>query len=133
VSPQNRYLVPAFGTIKAVKEHPRGLRSDTLALRDRGAEDVPTPVSFGGLGNRGRGYSSNPPLYALSASPLSHAERPCGLAFLRYPTFSCGVQRNSTRAVAGFLSGGLPLGRLGLSMPNSSPYKYLLQSLLTYG
>ena len=53
---------------------------------------------------------------ALSASPLSHAETPCGMAFLLYPAFSCGVQRNSTRAVAGFLMGGLPLGRLGLSM-----------------
>jgi hypothetical protein len=53
---------------------------------------------------------------ALSASPLSHAERPLGLAFLLYPAFSWGVQRNSTRAVEGFLMGGLPLGRLGLSM-----------------
>lgn len=54
--------------------------------------------------------------YALSASPLSHAESPCGLAFLRYPDFSCGVQRKRTTAVAGFLMGGLPLGRL-VSMP----------------
>jgi hypothetical protein len=51
---------------------------------------------------------------ALSASPLSHAERPLGLAFLLYPAFSCGVQRNSTRAVEGFLMGGLPRGRLGV-------------------
>jgi hypothetical protein len=51
---------------------------------------------------------------ALSASPLSHAERPLGLAFLLYPAFSCGVQRNSTRAVDGFLMGGLP--RFGLSI-----------------
>jgi hypothetical protein len=50
---------------------------------------------------------------ALSASPLSHAERPFGLALALYPRFSCGVQRNSTRAVEGFLMGGLPLGRLG--------------------
>jgi hypothetical protein len=48
------------------------------------------------------------------------------LAFLRYPLFSCGVQRNSTRAVAGFLMGGLPLGRLGLSMLNIVPYKISL-------
>ena len=49
----------------------------------------------------------------LSASSLSHAERPFGLAFLRYPAFSCGVQRKPTRAVEGFLMGGLPLGFLG--------------------
>jgi hypothetical protein len=54
---------------------------------------------------------------ALSASPLSHAERPLGRAFLLYPAFSWGVQRNSTRAVEGFLMGGLPRGRFGLSMP----------------
>lgn len=54
---------------------------------------------------------------APSASFLSHVETPSGLAFLRYSRFSCGVQRTSTRAVAGFLMGGLPLGRLGLSMP----------------
>lgn len=47
-----------------------------------------------------------------SASVLSHLETPCFPAFLRYPAFSCGVQRNSTRAVAGFLMGGLPRGRL---------------------
>lgn len=51
--------------------------------------------------------------YSLSASVLSHLETPCLPAFLRYPAFSCGVQRNSTRAVAGFLRGGLPRGRLG--------------------
>jgi hypothetical protein len=51
--------------------------------------------------------------YALSASPLSHAERPLGLAFLLYPDFSWGVQRNRTTAVAGSLMGGLP--RRGLS------------------
>ena len=49
---------------------------------------------------------------ALSASSLSHAETPLGLAFLRYAAFSCGVQRKPTRSVAGFLRGGLPLGRL---------------------
>lgn len=64
--------------------------------------------------------------YALSASPLSHAERPCGLAFFRYPDFSCGVQRNSTRAVAGFLMGGLPLGRLGLSIDHILPVQIML-------
>ena len=52
-------------------------------------------------------------IQALSASSLSHAERPLGLAFLRYPAFSCGVQRKPTRAVEGFLMGGLPLGFLG--------------------
>ena len=56
--------------------------------------------------------------YASSASLLSHLETPGLPAFLRYALFSCGVQRNSTRAVDGFLMGGLPLGRLGLSMPN---------------
>jgi hypothetical protein len=43
-------------------------------------------------------------------------ERPCLPDFLRYPAFSCGVQRNSTRAVAGFLRGGLPRGRLGVML-----------------
>ena len=65
-------------------------------------------------------------VYALSASPLSHAERPLGLAFLLYPAFSCGVQRNSTRAVAGFLMVGLPLGRLGLSIGNILPVQIML-------
>src|SRR3990167_5399272 len=63
-----------------------------------------TRISFGGNA------------YALSASPLSHAERPLGLAFLLYPAFSCGVQRNSTRAVEGFFRGGLPLPRFGTVM-----------------
>lgn len=58
---------------------------------------------------------------SLSARPLSHAEMfalPVSrLAFLRYPAFSCGVQRKRTTAVAGSLMGGLPRGRLGLSMP----------------
>lgn len=54
--------------------------------------------------------------YALSAKSLSHAETPLGFAFFRYPTFSCGVQRKPTRAVAGFLRGGLPLGFLAGSM-----------------
>jgi hypothetical protein len=48
-----------------------------------------------------------------SASLLSHLESPCLPAFLRYSLFSCGVQRNSTRAVDGFLIGGLPRERLG--------------------
>lgn len=70
--------------------------------------------------------------YALSASPLSHAERPAGLAFLRYPAFSCGVQRKRTTAVAGFLMGGLPLGRLG-SMPRLCGYiKFLTSPFLSY-
>jgi len=47
--------------------------------------------------------------YALSASALSHAEMPRFLAFRLYDAFSCAVQRNSTRSVAGFLMGGLPL------------------------
>ena len=54
--------------------------------------------------------------YASSASFLSHAEVPCFPAFRLYPAFSCGVQRKPTRAVAGFLRGGLPLGRLGCSI-----------------
>lgn len=67
---------------------------------------------------------------AASASPLSHAERPLGLAFLRYPAFSCGVQRNSTRAVEGFLMGGLPLGRLGLSIADIVPVQKRLDNPL---
>ena len=55
---------------------------------------------------------------SLSARVLSHFETPLAPAFLRYPDFSCGVQRNSTRAVEGFLMGGLPLGRFVLSMPD---------------
>lgn len=67
--------------------------------------------------------------YASSASFLSHVETPSGLAFLRYSRFSCGVQRTSTRAVAGFLMGGLPLGRLGLSMMGEyCPYRKDLTS-----
>jgi hypothetical protein len=67
---------------------------------------------------------------ALSASPLSHAERPLGRAFLLYPAFSCGVQRNSTRAVEGFLMWGLPLGRLGLSMVDILPVQKVLDNPL---
>lgn len=77
-----------------------------------------------------RPLTNNSPLrcnnYALSASPLSHAETPRGLAFFLYPAFSCGVQRNSTRAVAGFLMGGLPLGRLGLSILDILPVQIIL-------
>ena len=62
----------------------------------------------------------------VSASFLSHLETPCFPAFLRYPAFSCGVQRNSTRAVAGFFMGGLPLGRLGLSMPDIVPVQIII-------
>jgi hypothetical protein len=68
---------------------------------------------------------------ALSASPLSHAERPLGRAFLRYPAFSCGVQRNRTTAVAGVLTGGLPLGRLGVSMARLCSYRKSLTSPLS--
>lgn len=67
--------------------------------------------------------------YALSASPLSHAERPLGLAFLLYQDFSWGVQRNRTTAVAGVLMGGLPLGRL--SMPRLCGYRKDLTSPLS--
>ncbi len=69
---------------------------------------------------------------SLSASPLSHAETPWGLAFRLYPAFSCGVQRKRTTAVAGFLMGGLPLG-LGLSMPRLCGYtKFLTSPLPSY-
>ena len=63
---------------------------------------------------------------SLSARVLSHFETPCRPAFLRYPDFSCGVQRNSTRAVAGFLMGGLPLGSLGLSIADIMPVQIIL-------
>ena len=48
--------------------------------------------------------------YALSASHLSHAERPLGLAFLRYEAFSAAVQRKCTCSVPRSLDGrgGLP-------------------------
>ena len=65
--------------------------------------------------------------YALSAMPLSHLETPWRPALLLYPDFSCGVQRNSTRAVAGFLMGGLPL-RLGWFMDRLCPYRKELTS-----
>ena len=65
-----------------------------------------------------------------SASVLSHFETPCFPAFLRYPAFSWGVQRNSTRAVAGFLMGGLPLGRLGLSIVSILPVQIILDKPL---
>ena len=63
---------------------------------------------------------------SLSAKALSHFETPCLPAFLRYPDFSFGVQRNSTRAVAGFLMGGLPLGLLGLSIAHIMPVQKIL-------
>ena len=63
---------------------------------------------------------------ALSARSLSHADMPLGLAFRLYDAFSAAVQRNSTRAVAGFLMGGLPLGRL--SMSELCPYRKDLTS-----
>lgn len=72
------------------------------------------------LTDRGLTQRSN---YALSARPLSHAERPCGLAFFRYPAFSCGVQRKRATSVEGFLMGGLPLGRLGLSIRRLCSYR----------
>ena len=54
-----------------------------------------------------------------SASALSHAER---ATFARsaarwYFDFSAGVQRTYRRSVAGSALGGLPGGRLGLSIP----------------
>jgi len=57
--------------------------------------------------------------YALSASSLSHAEMPLGLAFRLYDAFSAAVQRKCTCWVAFSLAGrgGRPLPRLGLSMP----------------
>jgi hypothetical protein len=71
--------------------------------------------------------------HALSASSLSHLETPCLPAFLLYPAFSCGVQRNSTRAVAGFLRGGLPLGRLGFSMVDILPVQIILDKTFRKG
>lgn len=59
----------------------------------------------------------------LSASSLSHAEMPLRPALRLYRDFSAGVQRNSTRSTDGFLTGGLPRGRLGLSMAHYSPYR----------
>ena len=57
--------------------------------------------------------------YALSASSLSHAESPLGLALRTYDDFSVAVQRKCTCLVARSLSGngGRPLPRFGLSMP----------------
>ena len=62
--------------------------------------------------------------YPASASLLSHAETPRFQAFLRYPDFSCGVQRNSTRDVEGFWMGGLP--SLGLVMAGIMPVQIVL-------
>ena len=69
--------------------------------------------------------------YALSAMPLSHLETPWRPALLLYPDFSCGVQRNSTRAVAGFLMGGLPLGRLGWFMALIMPVQIIVDKCRT--
>ena len=54
-----------------------------------------------------------------SARALSHAERAtlARSAARRYLSFSAGVQRTYSRSVAGSGIGGLPLGRLGLSIP----------------
>lgn len=62
---------------------------------------------------------------SLSARSFSQAETPFGLAFRLYDAFSAAVQRNSTRSEARSLAGtgGLPLGRLGFSMPELCPYK----------
>jgi hypothetical protein len=71
---------------------------------------VPSP--FGGKQVRCSNYSR-------SASPLSHAERLGALALralVLYPSRSEGVTRTFIRTLAGSLTGGLPLGRLGLSM-----------------
>jgi hypothetical protein len=59
---------------------------------------------------------------SLSASVLSHLETPCGPALRLYPFFSSLVQRKPTRSVAGFLMGGLPLGRL-VAMPRLCTHK----------
>jgi hypothetical protein len=67
---------------------------------------------------------------ASSASVLSHFETPLAPAFLLYPAFSCGVQRNSTRAVEGFLMGGLPRGRLGGVMVDIVPVQIMLDKPL---
>jgi hypothetical protein len=91
------------GMTPRVYEEPRGGVTPSEGLKPNALHAHHHP-SFGGISQ------------ALSASPLSHAERPLGLAFLRYPAFSCGVQRNRTTAVAGVLMGGLPLGRLGWFM-----------------
>lgn len=68
---------------------------------------------------------------ASSASPFSQADRPffARFALRRYDTFSTGVQRKWTRSVAGFLTGGLPLPRLGSSMPGL----YVRTNILTRG
>jgi hypothetical protein len=52
-----------------------------------------------------------------SAKPFSHAEIPLRPALRLYRAFSAGVTRTWICWVAGFLMGGLPLGRLGFSMP----------------
>lgn len=65
-----------------------------------------------------------------SARALSHAETPLGLALRRYDAFSAAVQRNSTRSEARSLAGtgGLPLGRFGLSIANYMPVQIILAS-----
>jgi len=64
--------------------------------------------------------------HSLSARAFSHADMPCLPAFRRYRAFSAGVQRKCTRAVDGFLTGGLP--RLGLSMPGLYVHTNILTS-----
>jgi hypothetical protein len=61
--------------------------------------------------------------YSRSANPLSQAEIPSTPAFFLYLAFSWGVTRTWICCVAGFFIGGLPLGRLGLSMINSSLHR----------
>jgi hypothetical protein len=58
-----------------------------------------------------------------SASALSQAEIPCAPAAFLYRAFSWGVTRTWICCVAGFLIGGLPLGRLGLSIINYRLHK----------
>jgi hypothetical protein len=57
--------------------------------------------------------------YALSASSLSQALIPLGLALRLYDAFSAAVQRKCTCSVAFSLAGfgGRPTPLLGLSMP----------------
>ena len=71
-------------------------------------------------------YSCVAVAQALSASPLSHAERPSFPAFFRYAAFSAFVQRIWICSLARSLAdmGGLPLGRL--SMGELSPTQIIL-------
>jgi hypothetical protein len=73
------------------------------------------------------------PPYSLSASPLSHAERPLGLALRRYSDFSAFVQRTWICSVARSLAGKGGLPRLGLSIPIFDyTKKFLTRAILSY-